>query len=434
MRVQTLLLLILIPACVIVAIVTLNWSGQVSQDDIAGLKTTSPLAPDKTKNRSEIESMTTSSTERQNSSDKQPEAEEEDPSLNYDNISENLREKSIETALQDWMKSISKDADSSTANGKRGQIGNKTEKSSNQNSGDDSSPQYGKNMGKDKQDKLQRKVKKEDSEHQQITAQVKSLLNDAKSALDQGDYTKASELLQKGFELDPNSREVLRLMANVYKKTGDYQGEIGAYTQWASNNPQDPTPHFFLAEAYRRQGNYDLANQELQQFAQMNGDKTSTYAMASSVYRQMGMKQEEGQSIANWVNLDPNSPDARLAMADYYRRNNDYNSAIDQYQTAIQLAPGNVSSYVALGSLYSRMGMYNEAEAQYQQVLQLQPDNMTTQLLLAQTYQRQGDVNSALQTYQYIAQTSKDPNQIRRAQQAIARIEQQQTTKPPKKP
>jgi uncharacterized protein HemY len=93
-------------------------------------------------------------------------------------------------------------------------------------------------MGKDKQDKLQRKVKKEDSEHQQITAQVKSLLNDAKSALDQGDYTKASELLQKGFELDPNSREVLRLMANVYKKTGDYQGEIGAYTQWASNNPQ----------------------------------------------------------------------------------------------------------------------------------------------------------------------------------------------------
>jgi cytochrome c-type biogenesis protein CcmH/NrfG len=47
-------------------------------------------------------------------------------------------------------------------------------------------------------------------------------------------------------------------MANMYKKTGDIQGELGAYTQWANNNPQDPTPHFFLAEAYRRQGNYDL--------------------------------------------------------------------------------------------------------------------------------------------------------------------------------
>jgi hypothetical protein len=44
--------------------------------------------------------MTTPSTGEANSSDKQPEAEE-DPSLDYDNISENLREKSIETALQD---------------------------------------------------------------------------------------------------------------------------------------------------------------------------------------------------------------------------------------------------------------------------------------------------------------------------------------------
>lgn len=429
MKLRHFLLLALIPICVVSAILLLSWNSSISTDEMVSTKL---IKQSPSNVNQDILPANTSfpPQEKNNTNTKEIDGEESDPELNYDKISENLRDKSVENALEDLMKSISKNVDNS-AKGPN----NKTDKDlkgSEKVDGTGSSTNISKSgkdfpnardKGRDKDDRGKRK--NSDSESQQIQAQVKSLLDEAKQALDQGDYDKASELLQKSFELDPNSRDVLRSMANLYKKTGDYQSEVDVYKRWMSTNPHDPTPHYFLAETYRRQGNYDLAFRELQQFTQMNGEKPSTYAMASGIYRQMGMKEEEGQALTSWVNTDPNSPDARLALADYYRRNHDYNSAINQYQTAIQLAPGNVSSYVALGSLYNRMGMYSEAEAQYQQVLQLQPNNVTAQLLLAQTYQRQGDINNALQMYQYIAQTSKDPAQVRQAQQAINRLERQ---------
>ncbi len=443
MKIQNILLLILIPICVVSTILLLTWSSNVSPDEVADIKT---MKETHSETNPKISMAGTSSSPSEGTPHElgknNMEEDEDSPSLDYDTISENLREKSVENALQELMKSVTKNTDDTDGSGKEQKKRLHTEtkeggkgdvvKTSQNISKEEMDFTNAKNKNREKEDKGRKK--NTDSESQQIQAQIKSLLNEAKQALDQGDYDKASELLQKSLELDPNSRDVLRSMANFYKKTGDYQNEIDVYKRWMSNNPNDPTPHYFLADTYRRQGNYDLAYRELQQFTQMNGEKPSTYAMASGVYRQMGMKEEEGQALTNWVNTDPNSADARLALADYYRRSNDYNSAINQYQTAIQLAPGNVSSYVALGSLYSRMGMYSEAEAQYQQILQLQPNNTTAQLMLAQTYQRQGDINNALQMYQYIAQTSKDPSQVRQAQHAINRIERQMAVNPPAKP
>lgn len=256
-------------------------------------------------------------------------------------------------------------------------------------------------------------------------SEIKLMVEEAKRALDSGDYEKAKQLLEKTLELDPSAREALRAMGNLYKKMGNLNGEIDVYQRWIGANPGDPTPHYLLAEAYRRQGRYDLAYNELQVFEQMSGDRSSTYAMSAGMYRQLGMKDEEFRALMNWVNHDPNSQEARISLGDYYRRIGDYNSAIAQYQTAISLAPGNVNNYVAISSMYSKIGMYPQAEDYLYKAFQLQPNNSTVQILLAQNYIRQGDISSAIWMYQYILENNPDPAMRAQAERALQRLENQ---------
>jgi len=404
------------------AIYVLTGSDSITSEDLAKLPTTAVSSA-----QSNVGKQPASGNRLDVSSsdlDKLASAVSESAGVDEEKLAEDIREKSMQDMLENLVKKSieeGKSANSSkkTGDGTDSSGGDSAQASKSKDSTADVS--FKNKFKKDKDDKLARKGGLD----RVSEAEIKSMVEEAKRALESGDYEKAKQLLEKTLELDPTAREALRAMANLYKKMGDFQGELDAYQKWINANPGDPTPHYLMADAYRRQGKYDLAYNELQIFEQMSGNKSSTYAMSAGMYRQLGMKEEEYRALMNWVNHDPNSPEARISLGDYYRRMGDYNSAIAQYQSAIALAPGNINNYVSISSMYSKIGMYAQAEDYLYRAFQLQPNNSTVQILLAQNYIRQGDIANAIWMYQYILQNNPDPNIRAQAERALQRLENQ---------
>lgn len=251
------------------------------------------------------------------------------------------------------------------------------------------------------------------------------LVQDARKALDAGDFDTAAKLLADGIKSDPTNKQAYQMLAQLQHNLGQTQAELQTYQDWAHNVPGDALPHYMMADAYVRAGDRTSAYNELTQFQNMSNGSLSGYPMSAGLYRELGMSAEEGSALAAWVQAAPDSSDAHQMLADYERRNGDYNAAIKEYETVLSLAPGTASAYTSLGDIYRRNGQYDTAAQQYQAAIDLQPDDLTLRQQLAATYQASGDLQSALSTYQGIVDANPNSPQGQQAAQAVQRIERQ---------
>ena len=181
----------------------------------------------------------------------------------------------------------------------------------------------------------------------------KLVLRRAAAALASRDFDLAVRLYKGLLKDDPENRDVLFALGDVYIKSGDDKNALVYYEKINKIDPNDATSLNATGGIYRRLGRYEDALRVLHASLSLGGKKADVNYNLGFTYRSMG----------------------------------DYDKAIECFESVIASDPGDTLAYNHLGVIYALRKEYQKAATAYKRGLQVDPNHPVLQLNLAETYE-----------------------------------------------
>ena len=190
----------------------------------------------------------------------------------------------------------------------------------------------------------------------------------AAAALASRDFELAARLYKGLLKNDPENRDVLFALGDVYVKSGDDARALPYYEKINKIDPNDAASLIASGGIYRRLGRYDDALRSLRAALSAGGDTTAIQYNLGFTYRSMG----------------------------------DYDKAIECFESVIAADPGDTLAYNHLGAIYALRKEYQKAMTAYKRGLQIDPNHPVLQLNLAETYEAVGADGEAAVVYEAV--------------------------------
>jgi tetratricopeptide (TPR) repeat protein len=225
-------------------------------------------------------------------------------------------------------------------------------------------------------------------------------ITSAKLYIQQKNYPRALEVLQKEVTKNPMSDEGYYLLGYVYGEQGDIPEMVDAYTKSLNISKQfekniDDSKKYFWAQAFNRGVTY-----------YQRGNKVSDKDSVQMFY---------DKSIADFnsaILIEPDSADTYKNLAFVYLSKGDNSSAIEPLQKLID-KDKNVDGYKFLGEIYyvngtnlKNAGKVDEAKAEYNKAIDilkegmsLYPNDSDMLLTLSNSYIGADRTNEALEPF-----------------------------------
>ncbi|MGI5092166.1 tetratricopeptide repeat protein [Treponema socranskii] len=181
----------------------------------------------------------------------------------------------------------------------------------------------------------------------------KLVLRRAAAALASRDFDLAVRLYKGLLKDDPENRDVLFALGDVYVKSGDDKNALVYYEKINKIDPNDAASLNATGGIYRRLGRYEDALRVLHASLSLGGKKADVNYNLGFTYRSMG----------------------------------DYDKAIECFESVIASDPGDTLAYNHLGVIYALRKEYQKAATAYKRGLQVDPNHPVLQLNLAETYE-----------------------------------------------
>ncbi|MGI0529838.1 tetratricopeptide repeat protein [Treponema socranskii] len=181
----------------------------------------------------------------------------------------------------------------------------------------------------------------------------KLVLRRAAAALASRDFDLAVRLYKGLLKDDPENRDVLFALGDVYVKSGDDKNALVYYEKINKIDPNDAASLNATGGIYRRLGRYEDALRVLHASLSLGGKKADVNYNLGFTYRSMG----------------------------------DYDKAIECFESVIASDPGDTLAYNHLGVIYTLRKEYQKAMTTYKRGLQVDPNHPVLQLNLAETYE-----------------------------------------------
>ena len=106
-----------------------------------------------------------------------------------------------------------------------------------------------------------------------------------------GDAKEAAEYLRKAYELNPNTPQGRRGLANSLENSGEYEAALGILEDEAAENPTYADAHFYLSGIYRRLGRYDDSIVSSRKKLALDPRAIQTFRIISGRYFNLGDKE-----------------------------------------------------------------------------------------------------------------------------------------------
>lgn len=183
--------------------------------------------------------------------------------------------------------------------------------------------------------------------------------------INQGNYKKAKELLEKVYDNNPDSLYLNKKMAVLSQRLGDLKDALGFAGKCVDIDPEDLHSHMLLAE-----------------LSAMNGDRETEI--------------EEYRAI---LKLDPDQQRVRFLLATSLIKTNRLDGAMEQLNELIAQEPRLSFAHYYKGRIYIEWGNYQAAESEYLQTLELDDTFEPALFDLAGLYQYQRKLEEAITLY-----------------------------------
>lgn len=199
---------------------------------------------------------------------------------------------------------------------------------------------------------------------------VNRLINEAIARYNAGQFLDASRILQTAYQIDPNRKDVKKMLDNlllitayITAATGDTESEQGIRkaVQALMEGDLTTTVNSLRYAYYKNPANKPL-HQLLNRLEQMAG---------------MPLTEAYKEEIAGWTIIDKKIYEAREDVL-----NGRYTDAIRKCQEILNLEPKNETALEIMGSAFFMMNEIEKAKAVWKKVLEINPANKVVQQFL----------------------------------------------------
>jgi tetratricopeptide (TPR) repeat protein len=168
---------------------------------------------------------------------------------------------------------------------------------------------------------------------------------------------------------------ILLETASSYCQKDDFKQGIHLYSQYITQNNQNPVAFYQRGKAYFKIKDYQAAQSDLTKAIRLKPDSAELYAERGLIYY-MAKQQDVSMSDFNTaVEMEPENP-FRYASRAFIKDNlNDLEGAKNDYQKALELDPEDAISHNNLGLVLGKMGSHKKAEKHYENAEKLDPKN-----------------------------------------------------------
>lgn len=184
-----------------------------------------------------------------------------------------------------------------------------------------------------------------------------------------GEFKKATEVLEKAVTFDPNSSDYCLWLARAYGRRAE------------TSNPFSAMGHASKARQYFERSvrlnprNIEALNDLLEYYVEAPGF--------------MGGGLDKAQATVTRISqVDPS--EGHWAQSTLDEKRKEYGSAEEQLRRAVELAPHQVGRFMDLAKFLYKQGRYQEADQTFAHAEQLAPDSVKLMYVRAESYVKSG--------------------------------------------
>jgi tetratricopeptide (TPR) repeat protein len=194
----------------------------------------------------------------------------------------------------------------------------------------------------------------------------------------QGDNETALKLAQELIKSEPNDRDALIVVADLYRATNRFDDAVKVLDKViaTSASSSDWVLYFERGTALDRAGHWPEAEQDLQKALALQPDEPDVLNYLGYSWVTRGEKLQQAMAMLQKAYLaQPDSGEIADSLGWAYYSLGDYKAAVARLERAVALAPISAEINDHLGDAYWRAGRKTEAQFQWTRVLSLQPSD-----------------------------------------------------------
>jgi len=207
----------------------------------------------------------------------------------------------------------------------------------------------------------------------------------------------AAEVLKNGLKVNPNSREVLRMLARVLVIKKEYRDAETQLRKILDAQPKDGEARADLGDVFASAGNLTQAEQEYLTISEQYPKYFLGPLKLSVLYQMEGKWKPAIAAAEKAYQLNPNAPAILQSLIGLYLRQEKYPEALATCTIRINQNPKDAFSYFLLGQIYGAKKNYPEAEEALQKAIAIQPQWPDPYNAIAQLYLAQGKSDVAIE-------------------------------------
>ena len=207
-----------------------------------------------------------------------------------------------------------------------------------------------------------------------LAAASDSAIESAAKALDQEDYAKAAELLEKVVADEPDNHNARFNLAFAYTEIKQLRKAIKHYEVVVEQQPELTSARVNLSSLLMQQEEFSQAVSHLEVLAAARPDDFQAQFFYAHALLRTGQHEEAIGAYGRALTLDPDSADANLELGQSLARLKRFAEAVKYYRHAIDLDPKTAEMILELAELVERDGRIQQAVDLYQDHLKSHPE------------------------------------------------------------
>jgi len=179
-----------------------------------------------------------------------------------------------------------------------------------------------------------------------------NLLSLGKQYIEQENFSRAEESLQKALKADPSSAEI----------------------------------HYELGRVFSETDRNTEAEKEIKKALELSPGYAQAYSTLGNVYLHIKKFDDAKKSFEKAVSLDPKLVDAYIGLSSLYYASREYDRAAEILKKAENINPGEPYIYINMGLVRLRQGKVDAAETLFKKAIEVSESHGTAMLELADLY------------------------------------------------
>ncbi|TAM83810.1 MAG: tetratricopeptide repeat protein [Acidobacteria bacterium] len=209
--------------------------------------------------------------------------------------------------------------------------------------------------------------------------------------------------------LDPDDADSALMLGRLYKADNQPKKAEALFEKVLSDNPDSRNVLVNLTQLYFDQGDYDKIISLLENVPDSRMDPALLYLLGSSYAQTRDLKKAE-DVFKKALDREPDSEDIRRAYAESLMAEGKTEEARSQLQEIVKSDPQSPMSYVRLAQLDRQMGNFEDARKELEQARGLAPDNLEIPYQQAVLEDTLGNETKAISLLQEVLKKTEKPD------------------------